>query len=416
MDHNGYKQRLTKKFGVSEVQVQPGRVSMTQPLVHTCSKCGTSFRCAPRVMLTYKNGHCCSSCDRVDVDRASTQRAAFQVKLQRKFDWVRCENYVSMNRRARFVAQCCGTEFDMTPKQLLGMKKLECCGAPYRMERSGLRSKVTGSQKAKGSVRFSYQGKERIRPVDGAVGRTKFIVQDLDQLLSELRMNQATQKASPDLRFYAVQDGQAHQLARGWEKLKAADLVAFVRGTHNGDMRILALDPGVTNFAWSVLQANHAFEIKIIASGMVRNTLRDLKVLTPRSIGVFLAEIQALVDEYQTDSMILERYMSRRMGGTTIELVNIMIGALFAEFQRKLVRFKFIPSAQWKNEWNRIGDLEQFYTQCECVVHQVDAIGIGMYGAAFWTGNRPYSNFNSKFMRQLAAQINETNTERGSRG
>ena len=101
----------------------------------------------------------------------------------------------------------------------------------------------------------------------------------------------------------------------------------------------------------------------------------------------------------------MERFMARGMKGTTIELVNIMIGYLSAMWKSRNKRsFKLLTAAQWKNEWNRRSDLKEFYKKASCEVHQVDAIGIGMYGGAFWFDAEPFKDI-KLFEKELVKQI-----------
>jgi len=103
--------------------------------------------------------------------------------------------------------------------------------------------------------------------------------------------------------------------------------------------------------------------------------------------------------------------MSRGLKGTTIELVNIMIGIIYANLKGEASRkFTVIPAAQWKNAWNRVIDLEGFYAKVSCAVHQADSIGIGLYGAYKWLNQTPYHNL-TQLCKSLPRQISIANVE-----
>jgi hypothetical protein len=80
------------------------------------------------------------------------------------------------------------------------------------------------------------------------------------------------------------------------------------------------------------------------------------------------------------------------MGGVTIELVNIMLGALITNFAS--VETKVLPASQWKNELKRRGvDLESVYAAYKGVritPHAIDASMIGCYAAYILSGLKPY--------------------------
>jgi hypothetical protein len=100
--------------------------------------------------------------------------------------------------------------------------------------------------------------------------------------------------------------------------------------------------------------------------------------------------------------------MARGMKGSTIELVNCMLGALVARSGLKSQNVKLLPAAQWKNEFNRIYNLEEFYKSVNCVDHQADASLIGLYGAHVWYGVKPFTGMAAKV---FAKQLNTHNLE-----
>jgi hypothetical protein len=98
----------------------------------------------------------------------------------------------------------------------------------------------------------------------------------------------------------------------------------------------------------------------------------------------YLDEILEITKEFKPDAIIAERYMSRRMGGTTIELVNMALGALRVFCITNDVYLRMIPASQWKNELKRRGvDLKLLYKQVRMAnkktPHEVDAVFIALY-------------------------------------
>jgi hypothetical protein len=103
-----------------------------------------------------------------------------------------------------------------------------------------------------------------------------------------------------------------------------------------------------------------------------------------------------LNEEFGITHVIGERYQSRRMGGTTIESVNIMIGVTLAFCRQNSLPCKFIPASQWKNEMSRNAiSLEEIYQGVKPVritPHAVDASSIGEYGAYHLVGLKPFTD------------------------
>jgi hypothetical protein len=56
---------------------------------------------------------------------------------------------------------------------------------------------------------------------------------------------------------------------------------------------------------------------------------------------------------------------------------------------------RYITAAQWKNRWNKVAPLDDFYRAVGVVPHQVDATSIALYGAAVWFGT-PFFEFLGK--------------------
>jgi hypothetical protein len=108
----------------------------------------------------------------------------------------------------------------------------------------------------------------------------------------------------------------------------------------------------------------------------------------------YINEVSAIVREYDVDFMIAERYQSRRMGGTTIELVNMMLGTLRGIACVKNTPLKVMPASQWKVPLGNKGfDLEGLYKEAKVYKvsdHEVDACFIALYGAFTLMRRKPF--------------------------
>lgn len=147
---------------------------------------------------------------------------------------------------------------------------------------------------------------------------------------------------------------------------------------------ILGLDPGKANFAFSVVKVMIAkpSSFKVVETGMVENTVKDLTAVITDEANAFKKEIRAILRKHKVDVIVAERYMNRgRFGGNTGEVVNIMIGLLVG---LPVLDIAIIPAAQWKNSFNKKTNLEEVYKASSLVAHRVDATNIALYGASMY--------------------------------
>ena len=167
-----------------------------------------------------------------------------------------------------------------------------------------------------------------------------------------------------------------------------ADIEASSRRRKFKSCVVLSFDPGVENFAWSCVEVHRPFKVSVLGCGMMRNTVRTLTRNVRQQIVLYVEELSELLDRFNPTEVIAERYMSRGNGGDTIELVNIMLGALATKHKS----ITYIPASQWKNAWNREGNLEEFYATTDAVAHEIDATAIGMYRAYQFMDEKPFYN------------------------
>lgn len=180
---------------------------------------------------------------------------------------------------------------------------------------------------------------------------------------------------------------------------------------------VLGTDPGTANFAFSVtrVKINAPFRYKVLKTGMIENTVRDLTGLLDKQSEAFKKEIKALVKEYDVDVIMAERFMNRGRNGNTGELVSFMLG-LMKEI--KGTHLTLLTAAQWKNAFNRIQDLKALYKESSLVAHRIDAACISIYGASMYLDVPAFKFLEkasryAKFKKKLEATNKEVKNAKG---
>lgn len=148
--------------------------------------------------------------------------------------------------------------------------------------------------------------------------------------------------------------------------------------------RILGLDPGKNNFGIAIVELpKRSLKPRVIANGILECPLDDIKKNFREGVSHFLVEVEQWVNEYQPSALIAERFQSRGLMGTTVEMVGIMLGAMCVHFMD--MPMKVITAAQWKVPLQRKTEkLDGVYKRCMTTPHQLDAVFQGCYG--FKTG------------------------------
>lgn len=183
-----------------------------------------------------------------------------------------------------------------------------------------------------------------------------------------------------------------------------------------GGLRVLGFDPGTANFgcfAGLLVGEDNLRYAEAYESHMLVNPLTDMTRIMEDRVR-FRNEIVSYLEEYQPHAIVIERFMTRGLKGATIELVNMMIGIITSilmdyEEQGKFVYLKIVTAASWKNQVNRIINLDTLYAVCRkrgVVDHKLDAALMSMY--SFPTKGNPYEFLANKtsrnsFLRSLVA-------------
>ena len=177
---------------------------------------------------------------------------------------------------------------------------------------------------------------------------------------------------------------------------------------------ILSIDPGTTNAAWSILRMSRSEKgskiLRVVASGKILTPIIDTIGEDTEPLKRFIEEMDFLINSNNINIISIERFVSRGLKGKTIELVNRMIGIIHGiaiDSDKPRLFFDIMP-AHWKNEWNKYSSLEEFYKKVNCVVHQVDAVGIGLYAGYKILGYKPFYDIKDR-EQKLAKEINQTN-------
>jgi len=144
--------------------------------------------------------------------------------------------------------------------------------------------------------------------------------------------------------------------------------------------RILGLDPGKTNFGIGIVELPRGSNKPlVIANGILECPLDNIKDRFRDGVSQFLVEVEEWVNEYNPSAIIAERFQSRGLMGTTVEMVGIMLGALCIHFIDMPMRV--ITAASWKVPLQKQTEkLDGVYKRCMTTPHQIDAVFQGCYG------------------------------------
>lgn len=183
-------------------------------------------------------------------------------------------------------------------------------------------------------------------------------------------------------------------------------------------LRILAMDPGTSNYAAAIIQTKYDGEkirFKVEGTSMLdpQRLLSDMKAMR-ESLHTFVDYIRPMFDE-PFDAIIIERFQARGGKGPTIESVSCMIAAIGMAFPETPI-MHCVTAGVWKNAYNLFGDLKETYEDhkdhCKdkrlphIAIHQLDACLMGLYMASKIYGTKPFSFITSteverKLMRKL---------------
>ena len=100
-------------------------------------------------------------------------------------------------------------------------------------------------------------------------------------------------------------------------------------------IRMLGLDPGTNNFAFSAVEGNGK-KFNILEHGMIRNPFKNMKGDDVGKRGrKFVLEVREIVRYFKITHSTAERFQTRGPKGTTVEEVNNLIKQLY-EMRRSM--------------------------------------------------------------------------------
>ena len=180
-------------------------------------------------------------------------------------------------------------------------------------------------------------------------------------------------------------------------------------------MKIFAHDPGTSNYGYAIVEGEPVSDTKlkfrVLENGMCPCTMKELKDHRLRRIekNSYLKWVGELIDKFQPDYMIAERFMTRGISGPTIESVNMMLGIL----QSFNLRDKYIPAAVWKNAATRNGiELKAWYKFCRVAPHPLDATLIGVYDLHQRHKVKDFGSLNERTFERLIHMVEQTTTSK----
>lgn len=143
-------------------------------------------------------------------------------------------------------------------------------------------------------------------------------------------------------------------------------------------MKIIALDPGKKNFAFSVME-----DRKVVECGYLK-PLKSLKWddFEEEAAG-FRSRWFDMLLKFEPDCVLAERFMARPggNGGAVGEYINVMLGIISTVNASKGIPTHLVTSSQWKNYLNarygKVATMKEHFPHLS--VHEADALGIAVY-------------------------------------
>lgn len=171
---------------------------------------------------------------------------------------------------------------------------------------------------------------------------------------------------------------------------------------------IAGSDPGKNNSAMSIVKVSleDVNSFKIVETFMVDDVIKDLTANPFKQAAAYRRAMQRKIKQHGVDVFVVERFQNRgRFSGNTGELVSMGIGVLYG---LPILDVMVITAAQWKNAFNREGDLNQLYKDSLLVPHRVDSTSIALYGAAQYLGVPPFTFLRDGGQRRFCKRLNKT--------
>lgn len=179
-------------------------------------------------------------------------------------------------------------------------------------------------------------------------------------------------------------------------------------------VQYLSLDPGVKNFAYSILElipvivkGNSTVKVRVIKTGILEFPIQSTSGIQT-SVVMFLTELAFMINTHKCSGIIIEQFQSRGFGTKLLELVNIMLGAIVAHFQH--IDVVIFSASAWKRAAKDKFDLDKEYKIITCTPHELDATYIGVYGLFRLLEIKPFNGYSSAYMLSIARQVEKVST------
>lgn len=156
----------------------------------------------------------------------------------------------------------------------------------------------------------------------------------------------------------------------------------------NKDLVILAGDPGTKNFGLSVIKyKNGDLDYpEILFCNFFKSPIQELKNETFNiQLLALNAEIQAIIEEFKPNFIVLERFQGRGIRGSLAEKVSMSVMGIAEMGNLSNIKTRLITASQWKNFFNKnkFRKLVDVYSHAKSLYklepHLIDATFIGMY-------------------------------------
>jgi len=190
-------------------------------------------------------------------------------------------------------------------------------------------------------------------------------------------------------RLLIITNNTVYRMPLLWYKRKEGYVDSFLRKLKHKTLRILSIDPGSKNMAWSVMEINNTFKIKSLKQGTFQHPINDLKGVI--DINNFSSEVKHIIKDNNVEFIGIERFMTRGIKGVVIEYINVMIGTVITIASEQQIETMLITAAEWKNAFNTKLKLDYIYTKFESP-HKLDAALIGLYCSYKIFDRKPFFN------------------------
>lgn len=166
-------------------------------------------------------------------------------------------------------------------------------------------------------------------------------------------------------------------------------LILFPRKRYNrvvskSSERILSCDPGVKNFAISIV--DYGSQVKWVNSFMVSAPITGMGAdALGAKADEFADYFEGLINLYRPNKIAIETFMQRSFRSNQASPINFMIGIIYALCRKYKIEFHVLMASQWKKELKKqVAVVDSFYDLTYPVKqrlpnHIIDSIFIGTY-------------------------------------